>query len=62
MAIFKNFLGFGLTFSAYDWIIQSGPRDVMLAISIVQVVVCATSIPMCTSISPDTRLRRSYRC
>ncbi|KAH7376294.1 major facilitator superfamily domain-containing protein [Plectosphaerella cucumerina] len=46
MAIFKNFLGFGLTFSAYDWIIQSGPRTVMLAISIVQVVVCATSIPM----------------
>lgn len=46
MAIFKNFLGFGLTFSAYDWIIASGPRHVMLAISIVQVVVCATSIPM----------------
>lgn len=49
MAIFKNFLGFGLTFSAYDWIIASGPRHVMLAISIVQVVVCATSIPMCMS-------------
>ncbi|KAM0329957.1 hypothetical protein ACHAQA_004125 [Verticillium albo-atrum] len=46
MIIFKNFFSFGLTWAAYDWIIQGGVRTTMLAIASIQVVICATSIPM----------------
>ncbi|KAK1448425.1 major facilitator superfamily transporter, partial [Colletotrichum cuscutae] len=46
MIIFKNIFSFGLTFSAYDWIIGGGIKPTMMAIASIQVVVCATSIPM----------------
>ncbi|TQN68696.1 Protein HOL1 [Colletotrichum shisoi] len=46
MIIFKNIFSFGLTYSAYDWIIAGGIRPTMIAISSIQVVVCALSIPM----------------
>ncbi|WYZ42879.1 hypothetical protein EsH8_VI_000578 [Colletotrichum jinshuiense] len=46
MIIFKNIFSFGLTYSAYDWIIQGGIKPTMIAISSIQAVVCASSIPM----------------
>ncbi|KAM0287688.1 hypothetical protein ACHAQH_000218 [Verticillium albo-atrum] len=46
MIIFKNFFSFGLTWAAYDWIIEGGVRTTMLSIASIQVVICATSIPM----------------
>ncbi|TDZ34908.1 Protein HOL1 [Colletotrichum spinosum] len=46
MIIFKNIFSFGLTYSAYDWIIAGGIKPTMIAISSIQVVVCALSIPM----------------
>lgn len=49
MIIFKNIFSFILTFFAYDWLITGGIERTMIAISIVQVVVCVISIPMCTS-------------
>lgn len=49
MIIFKNILSFGLTFKAYDWFIVSGVKETMLPISIVQVVICLLSVPMCKS-------------
>lgn len=47
MIIFKNIFSFILTFYAYDWLIKGGIQHTMIAISIVQVVVCVLSIPMC---------------
>ncbi|KAF6815062.1 major facilitator superfamily transporter [Colletotrichum sojae] len=46
MIIFKNLFSFGLTYSAYDWIIDGGIKKTMIAIASIQVVVCALSIPM----------------
>ncbi|PTB81328.1 hypothetical protein M440DRAFT_1387762 [Trichoderma longibrachiatum ATCC 18648] len=46
MIIFKNIFSFILTFFAYDWLITGGIERTMIAISIVQVVVCVISIPM----------------
>ncbi|KAH8676347.1 major facilitator superfamily transporter [Xylariales sp. PMI_506] len=46
LIIFKNFFSFGLTFSAYKWLIQGGIENVFLIIASVQVVVCLLSIPM----------------
>ena len=51
MIIFKNIFSFILTFFAYDWLITGGIKHTMIAISIVQVVVCLVSIPMCMSLS-----------
>lgn len=44
--IFKNFFTFGLTFSAYEWIVHAGPHKTFLWISSIQVVVCLLGIPM----------------
>ncbi|RDL36610.1 MFS general substrate transporter [Venustampulla echinocandica] len=45
--IFKNFFSFGLTFSAYQWVIgPGGTFRVFMWISSIQVVVCLLSIPM----------------
>lgn len=49
MIIFKNIFSFILTFFAYDWLIKGGIKHTLIAISIVQVVVCLISIPMCKS-------------
>ena len=47
LLIFKNIFSFGLTWSAYDWLVQAGVLNVFLAISSVQIVICLLSIPMC---------------
>lgn len=44
--IFKNFFSFGLTFSAYDWLIQSSSLKVFMWVSGVQVIICLSTIPM----------------
>lgn len=46
LIIFKNFFSFGLTFSAYDWIVKFGIYETFLVISSIQVFVCLLSIPM----------------
>jgi hypothetical protein len=45
--IFKNIFSFGLTFSAYNWLVYGGIRETFLALASVQVVICLLSIPMC---------------
>ena len=47
LLIFKNIFSFGLTWSAYDWLLEATTLKVFLAISSVQVVICLLSIPMC---------------
>jgi len=44
--IFKNFFSFGLTWSAYDWLVQAGAFKVFMWISSIQVFICLLSIPM----------------
>ncbi|KAI9808293.1 MAG: hypothetical protein M1825_004750 [Sarcosagium campestre] len=46
LLMFKNLFSFGLTWSAYDWILESGIRRTFVAIGSVQLVVCLLSIPM----------------
>ncbi|KAK3687619.1 major facilitator superfamily domain-containing protein [Podospora appendiculata] len=48
MIIFKNMFSFGLTFKAYDWLIENQTKATPLfnALGAVQVVVCVLSIPM----------------
>jgi hypothetical protein len=50
LLIFKNFFSFGLTFTAYDWVVQGGIYHTFITISSVQVAICLLSIPMCKSI------------
>ena len=47
LIIFKNFLSFGLTFSAYNWILKYGIWETFRLISSLQVAICLLSIPMC---------------
>lgn len=47
MMIFKNMFSFGLTFHGYDYLAQSGPKTIFVAIGSVQIVLCLLSIPMC---------------
>lgn len=47
MIIFKNIFSFGLTYRAYDWIIQGGIQSVMIPIASIQVGVCLLSVPLC---------------
>ncbi|EKD11872.1 uncharacterized protein L3040_009045 [Drepanopeziza brunnea f. sp. 'multigermtubi'] len=44
--IFKNFFTFGLTFSAYDWLVEAGIYKTFMWISSVQIVICMLSVPM----------------
>ncbi|KAM3070898.1 hypothetical protein ACMFMG_009813 [Clarireedia jacksonii] len=46
LLIFKNFFSFGLTWSAYDWLVQNGVYSTFMIISSIQVGVCLLSIPM----------------
>ena len=50
LIIFKNFFSFGLTFSAYHWLVQHGTLRTFMIIASVQVVICLLSIPMCKSL------------
>jgi len=47
----KNFFSFGLTWSAYEWVVHAGTYKTFMWISSIQVVVCLLSIPMCKSYS-----------
>lgn len=49
MIIFKNMFSFALTFKAYEWLITNGTKATPLfnALGAIQVVICASSIPMC---------------
>ncbi|RDW84947.1 hypothetical protein BP6252_02537 [Coleophoma cylindrospora] len=47
MIMFKNFFSFGLTWSAYGWLVHSGTYKVFMVISSVQIIVCLLSVPMC---------------
>lgn len=44
--LFKNFFSFVVTYYALDWLIAGGIRRVLVIISILQVIICLTSIPM----------------
>ncbi|CAG8982912.1 hypothetical protein HYALB_00002928 [Hymenoscyphus albidus] len=44
--IFKNLFSFGLTFSAYDWLVEAGTYKTFMWISSIQVIVCLTTIPL----------------
>ncbi|KNG87266.1 MFS transporter [Aspergillus nomiae NRRL 13137] len=46
MLIFKNIFSFILTFFAYDWLLSNGIKPAFLAISSIQMGICALSIPM----------------
>ncbi|PHH88193.1 hypothetical protein CDD83_7852 [Cordyceps sp. RAO-2017] len=46
MIIFKNIFGFILTYYAFDWLVQSGFRLVLVTVASVQVGICLLSIPM----------------
>lgn len=46
LLMFKNFFSFGLTFSAYDWILQAGTHKVFMWVSSIQIVICLLSVPM----------------
>ncbi|KAH7031182.1 major facilitator superfamily domain-containing protein [Microdochium trichocladiopsis] len=46
LLIFKNLFSFGLTFKAYDWLVQGGVVYVFKVLGLVQIVICLTSIPM----------------
>jgi hypothetical protein len=52
MIIFKNFFSFGLTFKAYDWLVENQTRatPVFNALGSVQLVICLSSIPLCKSL------------
>jgi hypothetical protein len=49
MMIFKNIFCFGLTFNAYNWLIQGSVTNTFVAIASIQVFVCLLSVPMCRS-------------
>ncbi|KAI0996169.1 hypothetical protein K3495_g12010 [Podosphaera aphanis] len=46
LLMFKNFFSFGLTFSAYDWILEAGSHKVFMWVSSIQVIICLLSVPM----------------
>ncbi|KAI9373308.1 major facilitator superfamily domain-containing protein [Aspergillus egyptiacus] len=46
MLIFKNLFSFVLTFYTYDWLVEAYVKKPFMAISSIQVAICALSIPM----------------
>ena len=58
MLIFKNIFSFGLTWSGFGWLEHSGKegvKNVFVAISSVQVVICCTTILLCEFIFVNER-------
>lgn len=47
--ISQNFFTFGLTWSAYNWVLHAGTYKTFMWISSIQVFVCLLSVPMCKS-------------
>ena len=58
MLIFKNIFSFGLTWSAYNWLLRDGIVKIFLIIGSIQVVVCLLSIPMCKFPQPASLVRK----
>ena len=54
LLIFKNIFSFGLTWSAYNWLIQTGIRETFYIIGSVQVCICLLSVPMCKYYPPPS--------
>ena len=40
---------FGLTWGAYNWILEGGILKIFLVIASIQVIICLLSVPMCES-------------
>ena len=55
MLIFKNIFSFGLTWSAYSWLLTEGIMDTFVIVASIQVAICLLSIPMCTCSSTEAR-------
>ena len=47
LMIFKNIFSFGLTFSAYNWLVSGGIKKPFIAIASIQVGVCMLTVLMC---------------
>lgn len=47
LLVFKNMFSFGLTWIAYDWLLDSGISKIFYIIASIQVGICLLSIPMC---------------
>lgn len=69
LLIFKNMITFGLTFQAFDWLLEAGIHKLMFLAGSIQVVILALTIPMCmftrlqpvvclTDILPQTSLAK----
>ena len=48
MLVFKNIFSFGLTWSAYGWLLKNGIFNTFIIVASIQVAICLLSIPMCT--------------
>lgn len=55
--LFKNFFSFAVTYYALDWLVAGGIRRVLVIISILQVVICLLSIPMCKFMTHPNSLK-----
>ncbi len=51
LLIFKNMFSFGLTWSAYTWLVKAGILKTFYIIASIQIGICLLSIPMCKLIS-----------
>jgi hypothetical protein len=64
LLVFKNIFSFGLTWSAYDWLVKYDVKPVFMIVAHVQVVICCLSVPMCKHPRPTFHLalltRRRY--
>lgn len=54
LMIFKNMFSFGLTWGAYDWLVEAGSLKTFYVIASIQIGVCLLSIPMCKSNRSNT--------
>lgn len=54
LMIFKNMFSFGLTWGAYDWLVNAGSLKTFYVIASIQIGVCLLSIPMCKSNRSNT--------
>lgn len=55
LLIFKNMFSFGLTWSAYNWLLEAGTLKTFYIIASIQAGICLFSIPMC-GCSKESRL------
>jgi MFS family permease len=46
LLMMKNFLCFGLSWKAYDWVVMGGTYKVFMWVASIQIILCLSSIPM----------------